>query len=166
MSSLADRRFYNYVKEWRVGVSSDLYSTVGEDSGLGPVSWMPGDPYVRIPIPGGSVSVFQLIGNYFIEGRLDVQDYEAVTQLLKTIDVSATPGVQTAMPSFSRNTIGYFCIVIDNTKIERASDDRTAETSSFVFANPRIRRDLWNMHRPTSPVTVEWYADSVTQTDT
>jgi len=166
MGQVANRRYYNHVAEWRVGVNSGTYTYVGEPSGLGPASWRPNDPWKVIPVPAGSVPIYQLLGNYHIMGKMVVRDYEAITQLLKTIDVVAGGGVETAMSATDRNTIGYFCIVASNTKIVNATDARSAETSSFAFTNTRILFDDWALDEPISPTSVEWMADSVTQTDT
>jgi len=167
--TVANRRFYNTVKEWRVGVSSAAgsYSCVGYASGLGPVSWAPDDPWVKQRIAGGSLNVFQTVGGYSIKGRMQIRDYEAITQMLKTIDVVAgSAGTQTAVDHFTRNIISYFAVVVDNTKIVNTTDGRTAETSVFVFSNTKIAEEPYpEFDEPGSPWVIEWYSDQVVQTD-
>lgn len=165
MSLVANRRFFNYLVELRVGSASDNYSYIhGESSGFVSVSWEPNDPYQLVEIPGAASPIFQLVHNYHIRGQFVLRDLEAVTQLFKTIDVSATAGTQTAMSASSRETIGYMCVVASNTQIVNATDVRTTPTRSFVFTNTRIRRDLWNLAKTADGVVVEWFAESVTDT--
>jgi hypothetical protein len=154
------RKFFNHVYEWRVGLDEDTYSYVRQSAGLGPVEWEVPDPWMEIEIVGGT-TVFHLVGNPYIEGRLYVRDLEALTQLLKTIDVSSTGGTQPAMSSSDRTVIDYFVISVKDTKIDDDSDTREDETLTFKFNNARIRTDNWNLAKPQSPVIVTFYADSV-----
>jgi len=119
-SEVANRRYYNYVAELRVGVDNANYSYVGESAGLGPVAWSPQDPWVPNPIPGGSLPVFQLAQNFHIKAQLSVRDFETIVQLFKTVDVVAGGGVEPAMTGSDRNLIGYLAVVAYHTKIVNA----------------------------------------------
>ena len=164
-AKVPDRRFFNHIQEWRVGLTSGTYAYVGESTGLGPLSWEPEDPWVILPIPRGASHIRQLIGNFNVSGWLDVADYEAVTVLLyeTSIDGSANK----AMTTTSRNTIGYFALVVSNVKIVNSSDTRTSTTSTFIFANTDIRyvAEKFTALGPENRWRVYFHADSVSQVD-
>lgn len=163
--SVANRRFFVAVKQWIVGYDITHVSSVGQSSGLGPLTLEEPDPYIKISIPGSANSVLQLINNYDGEASLQVRDYEAITQLLYATDVSSTAGNQYAVSASGRTTIGYMAIVVYNTKIVNATDGRTSGTSTFTFTNARIGAIRRVFDDPASPWTVEFHYDSVTQTD-
>jgi hypothetical protein len=161
-----DRRNFTNVQQWRVGVSSAAYSYVDEASGLGPIEWEEVDPWVTLTIPGADDAVYQLVGNPDGAGWLDVYDYEAITVLLYETAIDGSANY--AVTATSRNAIGYFAVVVGNTRIVNATDTRTETTSTFVFNDTRIRHIEKRFRFPVdqSVWRVHFYADSVTQTDT
>ncbi len=163
------RRFYMRVKEWRVGFHTDAtdYKYVGPESGLWPVEFDPYPPVIiYIPIPGAT-PVRQILGPAQPKGRLRVRDLDAITQLLRTIDVVSGGATEVAVPStITRYTIGYFCIVVDEIKVTNATDARSAVTSSFVFSNTMIDGIHLAFDEQFGGFDVDFTFDSVTQTDT
>lgn len=166
--SLTVRRFYTLVKEIRLGRTGFAggYESIGQSSGLGPAEWIPWpDPFVEIEIPGGN-SVLQEVSFRKIQGSIEVRDMEAVTQLLRSIDVSLDAGTQKAIgDTGSRSTIGYFAIVVGNTRIVNSTDARSTGDSVFSFTNTLIREVRRKFADPASPVIITFYADSEVQTD-
>jgi hypothetical protein len=166
--TVANRRFYAVVKEWRVGVNASPgnYGCVGHSSGIGPAEWdVWTDPFVEIPIPCG-IPVIQEIGGSLPRGKLQVKDYEAVTNLLRTIDVHAEAGTQKAVTDTGgRTIIGYYAIVVYNTRISNVSDGRTVDQSVFSFSNTQITSIRRRFDLPGSPTEVEWVYELETQTD-
>jgi hypothetical protein len=139
---------------------------VGHSSGIGPAEWdVWTDPFVEIPIPCG-IPVIQEIGGSLPRGKLQVKDYEAVTNLLRTIDVHAEAGTQKAVTDTGgRTIIGYYAIVVYNTRISNVSDGRTVDQSVFSFSNTQITSIRRRFDLPGSPTEVEWVYELETQTD-
>lgn len=158
-----DRRYFDHVAEWRVGQSASIYGYVGEASGIGPIEWWETPVDVRLTIPGAANAVRQQILNPDIEGFFHIRDYEAVTVLLYETDIDASSNK--AVTSTGRNTITYFVLIINNTKVTNSDNSRTAETSTFSFTNARIGRIVKRFDEVASYWIVPFTADSVTQTD-
>jgi hypothetical protein len=121
------------------------------------------DPYVVLPIPGGSNSVYQVIGNPDIRGSFQVADYEAITVLLYETDIDGS--ANKAVTATSRNTITRFAFKVYHTAITNTTDARSASTSTFAFTNARIGSITKRFSVPAEPWSFTFYADSVTQTD-
>jgi hypothetical protein len=152
---------------WRVGVSSTTYSWVGEGR-VGRSGFMRNpDPYVELPIPLGTTTIVQIINTgKKLEGFIEVIDWNAIANMLYTIDVdNGTAGTQTAVLSGNdRTIIDYFVLVGVPIKVVEATDARTTPSAAYSFTNARIGRVPYLLETPNNPVTITFYADSVTET--
>jgi hypothetical protein len=160
-NAIATRRFFNFTKELRIGVSSGTYSAIGPGSGV-EAHWEEVDPWVKIPIPGASNAVYQVIGNPDVEGWVSVRDYGSLYTLLYSTNIDGS--ANKAVTATTRNVIGYFAIVDYGTVITTSTDVRTGPQSSYVFANARIRNIIKPHTSIANPWTFHFYADSVTET--
>lgn len=167
-SQVANRRFYLKTMQWRVGVSSVVYSWVGEST-LGRSGWTRNpDPYVELVIPTASTNIIQQINTgKKLEGFIEVQDWEAIEQLLYTIDVDDDiAGTQTAIEANNtRTVIDYFALVYANIELVNVTGTHTTPNAVCVFANAVIRLvGPPDIRDPNSPYIVHFYADSVEET--
>ncbi len=162
------RRFIMRVKWWEVGTAATAtnYKYVGPESGLGPLEFDI-NPKLTISIPTlGGTFVRQLAGLEQPRGKLHVRDLDAITQLLRTIDVVAGGGVEKAVPTIStRNVIGYFGIVTDTANITNTADTRTSGESHFTFVNTMIDSITAVLDEPYGGFDVNFTFDSVSQAD-
>jgi hypothetical protein len=167
MVEVANRRFFLKTYEWRVGVSSSSYRSVGESSLKGSGWFRNPDPFIQLRVPKGATNILQKINTGDkLEGWIDVTDREGILQLLYTIDVdNGTAGTQTAiLTGNDRTVIDYFVLSGYDIKIANAADSRTTPTVSDSFTNTVIRSVEYLDDEPASPVRVNFYADSVTVT--
>lgn len=164
--TLANRRFFNFIKEWRVGLGAGTYSSAGESSGLGPLSWTEPDPWKRIDIKGADRPIYlPTLGYHVDDGVFYVHDREAVTQLLRTIDVSADAGTNVAVARTTpgRYVIDYLAFTVYNTKIVNATDVRTSELTTYVFSKARIHQIVESHKETAGPWEIHFSGDSPVQ---
>ena len=151
----------------RVGVTAASYSYVGESS-LGVSGFMRApDPSIFLPIPGASTNVRQEINTGTkLEGFIEFTDWNAIQQLLYTIDVdNDTAGTQKAIEAGNTRTIiDYFVIVGALIQLVNDTDARTTPISSFSFTNAVIGEIPYRLEIPNNPIVVTFTADSVTST--
>ena len=142
-------RFFGRIKELKIGVSSSVYTSMGGESGLH-ITWIDNNPIVTIPIPGASSGVDQLIGNYGGEGTIIANDYGKLYTLLYSTNIDGSGNK--AYSETTRNTIGYFAVVYEDTTINRSSDARTVGTLSLVFSEVKIENIDLDMNNPAAPM--------------
>lgn len=166
-SLVANRWFYMKTMQLRVGVTAASYSYVGESS-LGVSAFMRSpDPNIFLTIPGGTTNVRQEINTgKKLEGFINVTDWNAVTDLLYTIDVdNDVAGVQTAIETGNtRTVIDYFVLVGALIQIVNATDARTTPSAAYSFTNAVIGEVPYRLEIPNNPIMVTFFADSVTMT--
>lgn len=166
-SLVANRWFFMKTLQWRVGVTSVSYSYVGESS-LGRSGFMRNpDPNVFLDIPHAATNVRQeLKTGTKLRGFIDVTDWNAVTDLLYTIDVdNGTAGTQTAIESSNARTeIDYFVLVGVLIQLVNATDLRTTPNAAYSFTNAVIGDVPYLLEEPNNPIRITFYADSVTET--
>jgi hypothetical protein len=166
-TEVANRWFLMKTAQWRVGVTSSTYTFAGESS-LDRSAFMRNpDPYVQLVIPGASTNVLQEINTGAkLEGYIEVTNWNAVTDMLYTIDVdNSTGGTQTAiLTGNSRTTIDYFVLVGTPIQIVDATDARTTPNAAYSFTNAVIGEVPYSLTKPNDPVRITFYADSVTET--
>lgn len=155
------RRHFNNVMRIRVGYDATHYEEAGRGSGIS-IEWDELDPWIKLPIPGGANTVYQLIGNPDIQGTLGFHDYGAIVNLFYQQDVQVEAGNQYAVTATSRNIIEYCHISVAHTKIEDTVQE--AKISHFSFTNMRIGLIQKTFTRET-PWVVHFYANSVEQTN-
>ena len=166
-SLVANRWFYMKTLAWRVGVTAASYSYVGESS-LGRSGFMRApDPYVELGIPKGTTNIIQQINTgKKLEGFIEVTDWNAIKDLLYTIDVdNDVAGTQKAIEAGNTRTIiDYFVLVGALIQLVNATDARTTPSASFSFTNARIGEVPYLLETTNTPVRITFYADSVTET--
>jgi len=164
---VGSRRYFLKWKQWRVGVSSVVYSWV-EGQSLGLIEFpMSPDPLVELGIPTAATNIVQQINTgKKIEGSIEVIDFYAVTELVYTIDVdNDVAGTQKAVESNNTRTIiDYFALVASLININDTTDVRTTPDATFVFDNAIIRDVVPRWQYPNSPTVVRFIADSYTLT--
>ena len=164
---VANRWFYMKTIEWRVGVTAAAYSKVVESSlGRSGFTRSP-DPFVELSIPKGTTNILQEINTGTkLKGFIDVTDWNAITDLLYTIDVdNDVGGVQTAIEANNTRTIiDYFALIGVLIQLVNATDTRTTPSAAFSFTNAVIGVVPYLLEKPNDPVRITFYADSVTLT--
>lgn len=166
-TEVANLWYYLKTIQLRVGVTAATYSYAGEGRlGLSGFTRNP-DPWVELIIPKGATNIIQEITTgKKLEGFIELADWNVVTDLFYTIDVdNDLVGVQTAIEANNtRTVIDYFALVGVPIQIVAATDARTTPTASYVFSNTVIRDIQYRLERPSNPIVVRFYADSVTET--
>jgi hypothetical protein len=165
---LTNRWQFLKVTDWRVGVSSSVYTNVGAGS-VGRAGFMRSpNPYVELVIPGATTNVLQEINTgKKLEGFIEVTDWNAVSTMLYAVDVdNVTGGNQYAVipAGNTRTVIDYFVIAGILANIVKDPYSQTTPTASYSFTNTVIGEVPYLLTKPNDPILVTFYADSVTET--